>query len=78
MEVVSTSDLASSENEKTTTACNFQILALNSFVIPHDLMTGQIGSYPYMQTQNYSYFHEDRAKKKRAKKHILIKQQNQN
>ena len=31
-----------------------------------------------MQTQNYSYFHKDRAKKKRAKKHISTKQQNQN
>ena len=40
MEVVSTSTLVSSKNEKRkkTTACNFQIMAVNSFVIPHDLM----------------------------------------
>ena len=28
MEVVSTSDLVSKENEKTTTACNFQTMAM--------------------------------------------------
>ena len=31
MEVVSTSNLGSSENEKTTTACNFQNIAMTSF-----------------------------------------------
>ena len=50
MEVVSTSNLVSSENEETKTACNFQTMAMNSFVMPHDLMRGQIGSYAYMQT----------------------------
>ena len=54
MEVGSTSNLVSSENEKTTTACNFQTMAMNSFVIPHDLMRGQTGSYAYMQTWSYS------------------------
>ena len=40
MEVVSTSNLFSSETEKTTTACNFR----------HDYaMRGQIGSYAYIQ-----------------------------
>ena len=40
MEVVSTSNLVSLETEKTTTACNFQ----------HNYaMTGQIGSYAYIQ-----------------------------
>ena len=39
MEVVSTSNLVSSENEKTT-ACNFQ--------------KSQIGTYAYMQTSSYS------------------------
>ena len=44
IEIVSTSNLlVASENEKTTTACNFQTLAINFFVVPHDLMRGQIG-----------------------------------
>ena len=44
MEVVSTSNLVSLEKKKKkeTTACNFQIMAMNTFVIPHDLMRGQI------------------------------------
>ena len=46
MEVVSISNLFSSETEKATTACNFQ--TMNSFLMPH-LMRGQIGSYAYMQ-----------------------------
>ena len=49
MEIVSTSNLVSSENEKKT-AFNFQTMAANSFVIPHDLMRGQMGTYAYMQT----------------------------
>ena len=48
MEVVSTSNLVSSEAEKITTACNFQTMLINSFVMPHDLWKGQIGSYGYM------------------------------
>ena len=49
MEVVSTSKLVSSETEETTTACNFQTLAMNSFVMPHYLIRGQIGNYAYMR-----------------------------
>ena len=45
MEVVLTSNLASSEVEKTTTTCNFQTININSFVMPYDLMRGQKGSY---------------------------------
>ena len=45
MEVVSTSSLVSSETEKTTTACNFQNITMNSFVMQHCLITGLIGSY---------------------------------
>ena len=41
--MVSTSNLVSSENEKTTAACNFQTMAMNSFVTSHDLMKSQIG-----------------------------------
>ena len=48
MEVVSTSNLVSLEAEKTI-ACNFQTIPINSFVMPHDLMRGQMGSYGYMQ-----------------------------
>ena len=48
MGVVSTSNLVSSENEKTP-ACNFQTMAMNSFVMPHNLIRGQ-RSYTYMQT----------------------------
>ena len=47
MEVVSTLNLVSSETEKTT-ACNLQTMAMNSFVMPDDLMRGQIGSNAYM------------------------------
>ena len=60
MVVVSTLNLVSSEKEKTnkqtkkTTACNFQTMAMNCFVIPHDLMRCQIGTYEYMQTSSYS------------------------
>ena len=46
IEVVSTSNLVSSEINKTT-SCNFQTTVIDSFVIPHDLMRGQIGSYAY-------------------------------
>ena len=49
MKIVSTSNLVSSEAEKTTTARNFQTMSINSFVVLHDLMRGQIGSYGYMQ-----------------------------
>ena len=50
MEVVSTSNLVFSENEKITTASNFQTIAMKpSSVMPHDLMRGQIGSYSYIQ-----------------------------
>ena len=51
MEVLSTSNLASSEIEKTTTACKFQTTAMNSFVMPHDLKRDGIGSYAYMQNE---------------------------
>ena len=45
MEVVSTSNLVSSETKNTTTACNFQ----------HDYaMRDPIGSYAYIQIQSYS------------------------
>ena len=47
MEVVSTWNLVSSENEKITTASNFQIMAMKSSVMPRDLIRGQIGSYAY-------------------------------
>ena len=41
MEVVSTSNLVSSENDKTTKAdCNFQTMAINYFVVSLDLMEG--------------------------------------
>ena len=46
MEVVTTSNLVSSKTEKT--ACNFQTMVINFFVVPHDLMRGQIGSYADM------------------------------
>ena len=59
MVVVSTLNLVSSEKEKKTnkqkkTACNFQTMAMNCFVIQHDLMRRQIGTYEYMQTSSYS------------------------
>ena len=49
MKAVSTSNLVSLETEKTTIAYNFQTIPINSFVMPHDLMRGQIGSYRYIQ-----------------------------
>ena len=47
MEVVSASNIVSLETEKATTACSFQTLTMNSFVMPQDFMRGQIGSYTY-------------------------------
>ena len=44
MEVDSTSNLVSSEADKTTIACNFQTMSINSFVMPNNLVRGQIGS----------------------------------
>ena len=38
MEIVSTLNLAFSENEKAGTTCNFQNMAINYFAIPHDLI----------------------------------------
>ena len=49
MEVVSTSNSVSSKAEKITTSCNFQTMLINSFVMLHDLIVGEIGSYGYMQ-----------------------------
>ena len=49
MEVVSTSNLVSSEAETTTTTCNFQTMNMNSFVMLYDLMRGHTGSYGYIQ-----------------------------
>ena len=72
MEVVSISNLVSSENEKTATTCNFQTMAMNSFVIPHALMRGQMGDYAFIQT-SYSQFHDGRTVKKHPKKHIYTK-----
>ena len=58
MEVVSTSNLVSLENEKNKTkqkkTKNFQTMAMNSFVIPHDLMIGQRGTYAYIKISSYS------------------------
>ena len=48
MEVVSTSKFVSLENEKITTASNFQTMAMKSSVMPHDLMRGQIGRYAHI------------------------------
>ena len=59
MEVVPTSNLVSLENEKNKTKQkktikNFQTMAMNSFVIPHDLMIGQRGTYAYIKISSYS------------------------
>ena len=62
MGIVSTSNLVSLENEKII-ACNFQIMVMNSSVMPHDLSRGQLGSYAYMQIRSYSKFHDDRSVK---------------
>ena len=67
MELVSTSNLVSSETEKTTTACNFQ------------LDYAMRGQYEYesnnIQIWSYSQFHDSRNVKKHPKKHIYTKQQ---
>ena len=49
MAVVSASNFIYSEAEKATTPYNFQTIDISSFVMPHDLMKGQIRSYGYMQ-----------------------------
>ena len=36
-------------------ACNFQAIAINSFVIPYDLMGGQMGTYVYLLTSSYCF-----------------------
>ena len=54
MEVVSASNLVSPENEKRNNRLYFQTIAMNSFVKPHDLMRGQMGTYTYMQISSYS------------------------
>ena len=36
---------------------------MNSFVMAHDLMRGQIRSYAYMQEWSYSKFYDSRTKK---------------
>ena len=43
MEIVSTSNLFSLETEKAATACNLQ--NMNSFVMSHNFIKGQIGSH---------------------------------
>ena len=40
MNVVSNSNLVSLETEKRITACNFQTMVMNFFVIPQDLIRG--------------------------------------
>ena len=70
MEVVSTSNLVSSENEKIA-PYNFQ----------HDYaLKDQIGSCEYIQIWSYPWklFNDSRNVKKHPKKLIHIKQQNQN
>ena len=47
MYVISTSNLVSSEAEKETTACNFQTMAMNCFIMPHALIRGQIRRHAY-------------------------------
>ena len=63
-------------NKKKATACNFQTMPMNCFVMSYDLMRGQIESYKYM-IRSYLQFHDGRAVKKAPKKHIYTKQQNQ-
>ena len=55
MEVASASNLVFSENEKKTIACTFQTIDMNSFVITHDMMGGQIGTYVYLLTSGYCF-----------------------
>ena len=55
MEVVSTSNLVSSKN-KTKQQKKQHTVAMISFVIPHDLMTGQMETYAYMQTSSQCSF----------------------
>ena len=51
MEVVSTSNLVSSEAGKTTIACNFETMPINFFVMPHDLMRGFLITFNVFMTQ---------------------------
>ena len=57
MELVSTLNLISLENEKKKKkkkiACNIQTMTMNSFIMPHGLMRGQMGACAYMQTSSY-------------------------
>ena len=56
MEVVSTSNLVSSKNKTKQQKKNKQTVAMIYFVIPHDLMRGQMGAYAYMQTSSHCSF----------------------
>ena len=73
MEVASTSHLVSLEIEKTTAAFNFQTMVMNSFVMPHDLRIGQIGSCAYMEIWSYLQFHGGRTVKKCPLRNIYKK-----
>ena len=75
MEVVSTSNLVSSDAKKATITCNFQTMNINPFVMPHDLRRDQIGKYGYMQILSYSSFHDGRTVKECPKKHKYKKTQ---
>ena len=55
MEVASTSNLVSSVSEKKTIACNFQTIAINSFVIAHDMMGDQMRTYVYLLISSYCF-----------------------
>ena len=66
MELVSSSNLVSSESEKKKKQ---QPVIFNSYEV-----RGQIGSYAYTK----EWFHDSRNVKKHPKKHIYTKQQNQN
>ena len=63
------------KKKKRKTACDFQTMAINSFVIPHDLMRGQMGTYAYLQqTSSYLQFQDGRTVKYCPKKHMYTKQ----
>ena len=65
-------ELSFLRNKKTTTtACNFQTMPMNCFVMSYDLMRGQIESYKYM-IRSYLQFHDGRAVKKAPKSKTTI------
>ena len=48
-------ELSFLRKRKKTIACNFQTIAINSFVIAHDMMGNQMRTYVYLLISSYCF-----------------------